>query len=63
MNIIPIISELFSQLQQNYNLFNQQIREQINGNSDFSDIMDTADKIKILFVVLKREINKCKVIF
>jgi len=57
-----MVSELFLQLQENYINYLELIsnKENVYSNITLDEIVEKADKIKILILVLNREIKKCK---
>ena len=61
MNILPILSQLFIQLEDNYIKYSKLISNK--GVSSFNvfeeELLEKVDKIKILISVIKKEIQKC----
>jgi len=57
-----MVSELLLQLQENYINYLELIsnKENVYSNLTLDEIVEKADKIKILILVLNREIKKCK---
>lgn len=63
MNNMTILSDLYFQLETQYkdyfdSLYNINLKQNENG---IENIEETAEKVKVLFQVLVKEIQKCKI--